>query len=102
MKSIWRVLLDSGAPSTNAALTQHRFVLDSGSASSVLIDLDMSLATADLPVDPDALRAFALACQSELKAAETAVQLKAAAPLAGRSSGPGRRSPCPLYNRCHA
>jgi len=26
----------------------------------------MSLASADLPSDPDALRAFALACQSEL------------------------------------
>ena len=29
----------------------------------------MSLASADLPSDPDALRAFALACQSELAAA---------------------------------
>jgi len=37
----------------------------------------MSLATADLPADPDALRAFALACQGELRAAETAVQFKA-------------------------
>jgi transposase len=37
----------------------------------------MSLATAELPVDPAALRAFALACQGELKAAQTAVQLKA-------------------------
>src|ERR1700753_3167996 len=37
----------------------------------------MSLATAELPADPDALRAFALACQSELKAAQTAVQFKA-------------------------
>ncbi|MHB8817153.1 MAG: IS66 family transposase [Steroidobacteraceae bacterium] len=36
----------------------------------------MSLATAELPADPDALRAFALACQSELKAAQTAVQFK--------------------------
>ena len=34
----------------------------------------MSLATADLPADPDALRAFALACQAELKAAELSVQ----------------------------
>jgi transposase len=67
----------AAATATNAALTQHRFVLDSGSVHSVLIDLDMSLATADLPIDPEALRAFALACQSELKAAETAVQLKA-------------------------
>jgi transposase len=36
----------------------------------------MSLATADLPSDPDALRAFALACQAELKAAELSVQLR--------------------------
>jgi anti-sigma-K factor RskA len=44
----------------------------------------MSLASADLPSDPDALRAFALACQSELaaataelQAAQLAVQLRA-------------------------
>lgn len=37
----------------------------------------MSLATADLPTDPAALRAFALACQSELQAAELSVQVKA-------------------------
>src|SRR6202012_4932618 len=37
----------------------------------------MSLATADLPTDPEALRAFALACQAELKAAELSVQLGA-------------------------
>jgi transposase len=37
----------------------------------------MSLATADLPADPEALRAFALACQGALKAAELAVQVKA-------------------------
>src|SRR6185369_11414493 len=36
----------------------------------------MSLATADLPADPDALRTFALACQAELKAAELSVQLR--------------------------
>jgi len=36
----------------------------------------MSLATAELPADPDALRAFAQACQGALKAAETAVQFK--------------------------
>src|SRR5208283_2031788 len=36
----------------------------------------MSLATAELPTDPAELRAFALACQSELKAAELAVQYK--------------------------
>jgi len=37
----------------------------------------MSLATAELPTDPDELRAFALACQSELKVAEFSVRLKA-------------------------
>ena len=37
----------------------------------------MSLATAELPIDPAELRAFALACQGKLKAAQTAVQLKA-------------------------
>ncbi|HEV3116057.1 MAG TPA: IS66 family transposase [Gemmataceae bacterium] len=37
----------------------------------------MSLATADLPTDLEALRAFALACQAELKAAELSVQLRA-------------------------
>jgi transposase len=36
----------------------------------------MSLATAELPADVDALRAFALACQAELKAAELSVQLR--------------------------
>ena len=36
----------------------------------------MSLATADLPADPEALRAFALACQAELKAAQLSVQLR--------------------------
>jgi len=36
----------------------------------------MSLATAELPTDPDELRAFALACQSELKVAEFSVQYK--------------------------
>src|SRR5690348_10654385 len=36
----------------------------------------MSLAMAELPTDPDALRAFALACQAELKAAELSVQLR--------------------------
>ena len=36
----------------------------------------MSLATADLPSDPEALRAFAEACQAELKAAELSVQLR--------------------------
>ncbi len=37
----------------------------------------MSLASAELPSDPDELRAFALACQSELKVAELSVQVKA-------------------------
>ena len=37
----------------------------------------MSLATAELPTDPAALRAFAVACQGELKVAEISVQLKA-------------------------
>jgi hypothetical protein len=36
----------------------------------------MSLAHAELPADPEALRAFALACQAELKAAEASVQLR--------------------------
>jgi len=35
----------------------------------------MSLATADLPDDPAALRAFAQACQQELRAAQNAVQV---------------------------
>ena len=34
----------------------------------------MSLASADLPSDPDALRAFALACQSELATATAELQ----------------------------
>jgi len=34
----------------------------------------MSLASADLPTDPDALRAFAVACQSELAAATAELQ----------------------------
>jgi transposase len=36
----------------------------------------MSLSTAELPTDPAELRAFALACQSELKVAEISVQYK--------------------------
>jgi len=36
----------------------------------------MSLAHADLPANPEALRAFALACQAELKVAEASVQLR--------------------------
>jgi hypothetical protein len=67
----------AAARPTNARLTHHRFLIDSGSARVTLIDPGMSLATAELPTDPVALRAFALACQGELKAAQTAVQLKA-------------------------
>jgi len=37
----------------------------------------MLLATAELPSDMVSLRAFALACQSELKVAELSVQYKA-------------------------
>src|SRR6185437_8948273 len=37
----------------------------------------MSLATAELPTDSEALRAFALACQAELKAVTLSVQLRA-------------------------
>jgi transposase len=44
--------------------------------SAAWLGLAMSLATADLPADTDALRAFALACQAELKAAELSVQLR--------------------------
>jgi hypothetical protein len=44
----------------------------------------MSLATAELPDDPAALRTFALACQSELKAAETAVPTRLSSPLTVR------------------
>jgi transposase len=36
----------------------------------------VSLAAADLPSDPEALRAFALACQAELKAAQLSVQIR--------------------------
>jgi len=67
----------AAASSTNAGLTYHRFRIDSGLLRQALISLRMSLATAELPADPAALRAFALACQGELKAAQTAVQLKA-------------------------
>ena len=67
----------AAASPTNAGLTYHRFRIDSGLLRQALISLRMSLATAELPADPAALRAFALACQGELKAAQTAVQLKA-------------------------
>ena len=65
------------AATTSAGLTNLRFL---GFASLPVLDLivlRMSLAAAELPDDPDALRAFALACQGELKAAEMAVQIKA-------------------------
>ena len=45
--------------------------------AAALVNGGMSLAMAELPTDPDELRAFALACQSELKAAELSVQVKA-------------------------
>src|SRR5262249_12886323 len=66
---------DAGA--ANAGLTRQRFAADSGSRVIGLVKgCVMSLATVDLPADPDALRAFALACQAELKAAELSVQLR--------------------------
>src|ERR1700679_4230737 len=61
---------------TNAGLTNLRFRIDSGGVGRVLVDFRMSLATAELPPDPAELRAFALACQSELKVAEISVQYK--------------------------
>jgi transposase len=61
----------------NADLTNHRFGIGSGPADLALIDLAMSLATAELPDDIAALRAFALACQGELKATQLVVQVKA-------------------------
>src|SRR5246127_2850537 len=66
----------AAAEPTNAGLTNLRFRIDSGGAEAALVDFRMSLATAELPTDPTELRAFALACQSELKAAELSVQLK--------------------------
>jgi hypothetical protein len=60
----------AAAIATNAGLTNLRFHSDSGEADRVLVDFRMSLATAEL-------RAFALACQSELKVAEISVQVKA-------------------------
>ena len=62
---------------TNAGLTNLRFLGFASLPVPNLIVLRMSLAAAELPADPDALRAFALACQGELKAAEMAVQIKA-------------------------
>jgi hypothetical protein len=63
----------SAASPTNAGLTHHRFRIDSDSTRVGVIGLRMSLATAQLPADPAALRAFALACQGELKAAQAAL-----------------------------
>src|SRR3984885_11429161 len=65
------------AESTNAGLTCLRVCIDSGGLDVLLVDKDMSLATAELPTDPAELHAFALACQSELKVAELSVQYKA-------------------------
>jgi hypothetical protein len=48
----------AAASATNADLTRHRFPIDSGSAARVLVGLAMSLAMAELPTDPDALRAL--------------------------------------------
>ncbi len=67
----------AGAGPANADLTNHRFGFDPGPLDLGLLCLTMSLATADLPEDIAALRAFALACQGELKAAQLAVQVKA-------------------------
>src|ERR1700753_3364244 len=64
------------AEPTNAGLTMLRFSIDSGGTEPALVDFRMSLATAELPTDPTELRAFALACQSELKVAEISVQYK--------------------------
>ena len=63
--------------STNACLTRLRFRSGSRRMALTLVTSAMSLATAELPTDPDELRAFALACQSELKVAELSVQVKA-------------------------
>ena len=74
----WRRTIAPALPnSTNAGLTKHQFGIGSRSTASISVDYRMSLATADLPNDPTELRVFALACQGELKAAQTAVQLKA-------------------------
>jgi transposase len=64
------------AEPTNAGLTTLRFSFDCGGMEPALVDFRMSLATAELPTDPAELRAFALACQSELKIAEISVQYK--------------------------
>ena len=48
----------------------------------------MSLASADLPSDPDALRAFALACQSELAAATAELQAGRSLPRPLLMAGP--------------
>ena len=67
----------AAAGPTNAGLTRHRFGFDSGSRELGLIDLGMSLATAELPADPDALARLRAGLPGELKAAEMAVQIKA-------------------------
>jgi transposase len=45
---------------------------------AALLGSAMSLASADLPLDPEALRAFALACQAELAAASAELQATSA------------------------
>jgi transposase len=67
----------TGAEPANAGLTEVRFRGVASPPVQRLIVSGMSLATAELPADPEELRAFALACQGELRAAETAVQFKA-------------------------
>lgn len=73
----WRRTVAPPAPAQPALLWQS---LDStefiAPEAAVLLGCGMSLATADLPTDPDALRAFAWACQAEL--ASTTSELKAA------------------------
>src|SRR6201998_3345092 len=66
----------AAAEPTNAGLTNLRFRIDSGGAERALVDFRMSLATAELPTDLAELRAFALACQNELKGAEISVRYK--------------------------
>jgi hypothetical protein len=66
----------TAAEPTSAGLTNLRFCIDSGGANRVLVDFRMSLATTELPTDLAELRAFELACQSELKVSEISVQYK--------------------------
>jgi hypothetical protein len=52
----------AGAEPTIAGLTWERFTTKFGRQSSTLVWSTTSLATTDLPADPDELRTFALAC----------------------------------------